>query len=228
MTWRLLIFFSCSAFAGSLSAATLTGRIELTGTRVKDRSGIVIWLERSGTAPAAHVAGHATMTQKNKTFLPHILVVQAGTTVDFPNMDPIFHNAFSSFDGKVFDVGLYPPGTSRSVRFDREGVVRVFCNIHSAMSAVIVVLNQPWFAVSSHDGTFQIQGVPEGDYLLHVYHERATLGTLTALTQPVGVKQGRVELPVITISETGFLLAPHKNKFGKDYPPTTVYSEHLR
>lgn len=227
MTWRLLIFFSL--FPGLLNSATLTGRVELTGTRVKDRAGVVIWLEPAGPASASpRIMAHAAMTQKNKTFLPHILAVQAGTTVDFPNMDPIFHNAFSSFDGKVFDVGLYPPGTSRSVRFDREGVVRVFCNIHSAMSAIIVVLNHPWFAVTNHDGSFQIPNLPEGDYLLHIYHERATQATLSALAHPITVKQNHVELPPISISETGFLLAPHKNKFGKDYPPTTVYSEHLR
>jgi plastocyanin len=230
MTWRLLICFSAlSVFAGLVRAGSLAGRVELTGTRVKDRSGVVVWLEPASPTPAApRATAHVNMTQKNKTFLPHILAIQAGTTVDFPNADPIFHNAFSSFDGKVFDVGLYPPGTSRSVYFDRAGVVRVFCNIHSAMSAVIVVLKQPWFAVSSRDGSFQISGVPEGDYFLHVYHERATDSTLNALTHPISVKQNHSELPVILISETGYLPAPHKNKFGKDYPPTNVYSEHLR
>jgi plastocyanin len=236
MTWRLPISFKpflCFSlfglWVGAALAADITGRVELTATRVKDRSGVVIWLEPMGVGTPVRLAtGHATMTQKNKTFLPHILAVEAGTKVDFPNQDPIFHNAFSSFDGKVFDVGLYPPGTSRAVRFDREGVVRVFCNIHSAMSAVIVVLNHPWFGVSSADGSFQIQGIPEGDYILHVYHERATQSTLAALARPLAVKQTHVELPVISISETGFLLAPHKNKFGNDYPPVTVYSEHLR
>jgi hypothetical protein len=166
------------------------------------------------------------MNQKDKTFVPHILAIQAGTTVSFPNSDPIFHNAFSSFDGKIFDVGLYPPGASRSVTFEREGVARVFCNIHSAMSAVIVVLRHPWFAISLRDGSFQIHNVPEGEYTLRVYHERATLTTLAALTHSITVKQERLELPAISISETGYLLAPHKNKFGRDYPHVTVYSEH--
>jgi plastocyanin len=226
MTWPSLIFFSL--LPGLLTAATVMGRIELTGTRVKDMSGVVVWLDPGAAAQSQLSAGHAVMKQKDKTFLPHILTVESGTTVDFPNMDPIFHNAFSSFDGKIFDVGLYPPGTSRSVRFDREGVVRVFCNIHSAMSAVIVVLNHPWFATSSRDGSFQIHDVPEGDYTLRVYHERATPATLAALTRPIAIKQDRVGLPAIAISETGYLPAPHKNKFGKDYPKSTVYTEHLR
>ena len=100
------------------------------------------------------------MVQKDKTFTPHILAVPVGATVDFPNFDPIFHNAFSNYDGQVFDVGLYPPGTSRSVRFSRPGVVRVFCNIHASMSAVIAVLATPYFDTSKRDGKFEIRDVP--------------------------------------------------------------------
>jgi len=226
MTWPSLIFFSL--FPCLLNAATVSGRIELTGTRVKDMSGVVIWLDPGSSVQPQPSSAHAVMKQKDKTFVPHILAIESGTTVDFPNADPIFHNAFSSFDGKIFDVGLYPPGTSRTVRFDRVGVVRVFCNIHSAMSAVIVVLNHPWFAVSTRDGGFQIHDVPEGDYTLHVYHERATPATLAALTHTISIKLEHVGLPPIAISETGYLPAPHKNKFGKDYPHTTIYTEHLR
>jgi plastocyanin len=240
MTWRSPIFSNgilpwiawhilAYATPGATPGATLSGRVELTGTKTKDLSGVVVWLEPLGDVPETPLAGqHAVMTQKDKMFLPHILAVQTGTTVDFPNLDPIFHNAFSSFDGKVFDVGLYPPGTSRSVRFDREGVVRVFCNIHPAMSAVIVVVKHRWFAKSLRDGSFRIEAVPEGEYKLRVYHERATEANLAELTRMVSVKEDRTELKTIVISEAGYLPAPHKNKYGKDYPHTTVYSEHMQ
>jgi hypothetical protein len=163
---------------------------------------------------------HATIRQKAKTFLPHILAVTAGTLVDFPNDDPIFHNAFSNYDGQIFDLALYPPGSTRSVRFTRPGVVRIFCNIHASMSAVIVVLETPWFAVSKRDGRFSIQAVPPGDYAMHVFHERATEASLRALDRHITVEHSDVELPAITISETGYLPAPHTDKYGRPYPHT--------
>ena len=127
------------------------------------------------------------MLQKDKTFSPHVLAVEAGSVVDFPNADPIFHNAFSSYSGQVFDIGLYPPGTTRSLRFARQGVVRVFCNIHSSMSAVIVVLDSPYFATTKRDGAFEILDVPPGDYQLTVFHERASEATLQGLQRKVTV-----------------------------------------
>jgi hypothetical protein len=147
--------------------------------------------------------------------------------VDFPNFDPIFHNAFSVYDGQLFDIGLYPPGTSRSIRFTRPGFVRVFCNIHSTMSAVIAVVDTPLFAMSRSDGRFEIENVPQGDYELNVFHERATEETLQSLRRHVTVDQDRIELPDTAISETGYLPLPHKNKFGGEYtaPPedTGIY-----
>jgi len=123
--------------------------------------------------PPAVRAGEQTVDQKDKTFIPHILAIRTGATVDFPNFDPIFHNAFSNYDGKIFDVGLYPPGSSRSVNFSRPGVVRVFCNIHAAMSALIVVLNTPYFTTSRKDGMFELPAVPAGEYWLRIFHERS-------------------------------------------------------
>jgi len=134
-------------------------------------------------------------------------------------VDPIFHNAFSSFSGQVFDIGLYPPKTSRSVTFKREGIVRVFCNIHPTMSAIIAVLRTPWFAVTKQDGTFEIAGVPPGEYRLRLFHERATQESLEGLERRISVTTVALALPAVPISESGYLQTPHKNKYGKDYPP---------
>ena len=109
----------------------------------------MVWLlPADGVAGAARCRSgkHARLIQKDKTFTPHVLAIETGTTVDFPNYDPIFHNAFSNFSGQLFDIGLYAPGSSRSFRFQRSGMVRIFCNIHPAMSAVILVVDTPYFA----------------------------------------------------------------------------------
>lgn len=236
MMWLLRICFS-TILALSLSAATVTGRVVLRDSRDKavrvrsDYSGVVVWLETLGAASNSsspeRIPTHAKMIQKNKTFTPHVLAVRVGTTVDFPNFDPIFHNAFSVYDGQLFDIGLYPPGTSRSIRFTRPGFVRVFCNIHSTMSAVIAVMDTPLFAMNQSDGRFEIADVPRGDYELNVFHERATDETLQSLRRRVTVDQDRIELPEIAISEAGYLALPHKNKYGREYtaPPddTGIY-----
>jgi plastocyanin len=227
MILQLRICFSLAALlAAPLAASSVTGRIELRDSKdaavrkKMDFSGVVVWLEpATGKAPVPQAA-HARMVQKDKTFKPHVLAVTAGTTVDFPNFDPIFHNAFSNYDGKIFDVGLYPPGTSKGVLFSRPGIVRVFCNIHETMSAVIAVLDTPYFDTTKKDGSFQIQDVPAGEYRMHAFHERATAATLDAAERRVTVlgTENLTVLP-IPISESGYLAVPHVNKFGHDYPP---------
>lgn len=223
MIWRWLICFSLSGVCCVVSAAVLSGRMQLVDDAIArkpaDYSGVVISAEPLDPKgiPSAPTK-HAQMIQKKKTFLPHILPVQSGTIVDFPNFDPIFHNAFSSYSGQVFDVGLYPPGTSRSVRFARAGVVRVFCNIHPTMSAVILVLNTPYFTKTDRAGKFQID-LPPGNYELRVFHERATEQTLRSLSRRVQIDKSGLELPPIAVSEAGYLPSSHKNKYGKDYPP---------
>jgi plastocyanin len=222
MIWRSLIF---SSLVFQLAAAHVTGRVTLKDSRdpsVRSKanySGIVVSLACDGKPPVLPPS-HATIRQKGKMFLPHILAVTSGTVVDFPNDDPIFHNAFSNYNGQIFDLSLYPPGSTRSVRFTRPGVVRIFCNIHAAMSAVIVVLQTPYFAVSKRDGTFAIPDVPSGEYQLHVFHERATDASLRALDRHITVEHTDLELPAIAISETGYLPAPHTNKYGQPYSHT--------
>jgi len=228
MTWVWRTCFSALAVAALAHAATPTtvrGSVELVASRDpmvrkhKDYSGVVVWLEPLGRpAPPALPARPAVMLQKNKMFIPHVLAIEVGSSVSFPNLDPIFHNAFSNFNGQIFDVGLYKPGTSRTVPFRSEGIVRVFCNIHPQMSAVIAVLPTPYFAVSDKSGAFEIANVPPGEYQFRVFHERAAPETLDKLIRKITVESARLELPPLTISESGYLPAPHMNKYGKDYP----------
>ena len=160
MILRLHTCFSLAALVALPSlGGSLSGRVQLLDSKnaavrkKMDFSGVVVWLEPLSGRPPLPPAGHARMIQKDKTFTPHILAIAMGTTVDFPNYDPIYHNAFSNYDGKMFDVGLYPPGKSRSVVFSLAGIVRVFCNIHATMSSVIAVLDTPYADATKKDGS---------------------------------------------------------------------------
>jgi plastocyanin len=215
-----------------LAAGSVTGHVELKDSNIasvrkgRDYSGVVVWLLPADGAPTPSDTvksggKHARLIQKDKTFTPHVLAIETGTTVDFPNYDPIFHNAFSNFSGQLFDIGLYAPGTSKSFRFQRSGVVRIFCNIHPAMSAVILVVDTPYFTVSSRGGEFEIAGVTPGEYKLRVFHERASENVLQGLERTVTVGAESLTLSKIEISESGYLPASHKNKYGKDYSNST-------
>jgi plastocyanin len=206
-------------------AGTVSGEVELTNSKDpavrkrKDYSGVVLWLEPVDRPAPAAPPKRVEMLQKDKTFVPHVVAISVGSAVDLPNLDPIFHNAFSNFSGQPFDVGLYAPRTSRSVTFRYPGIVRVFCNIHSTMSAVIAVLNTPWFAVTPGNGRYTIANVPPGDYQLHLFHERALPENLQFLERRITVPENQLEMPLISITETGFISSPHTNKYGKEYPP---------
>jgi plastocyanin len=219
MILRWLITFS--VLLAPAVAASIAGRVQITGAKpgVRTAAGVVLWLtpEDGRTAPSQPLS--ARMEQHHKQFLPHVLAVPVGSTVDFPNLDPIFHNAFSNIDGKPFDLGLYPPGSSRRVVLNRAGIVRVFCNIHQSMSAVIVVVDTPWIALSADSGAYRFTGVPPGRYRLHVFYERARQSELDALSRVVDVSADSVELPLIAVSEIGYIEVPHRNKYGQEYPP---------
>jgi plastocyanin len=141
-----------------------------------------VWLQ--GSAHAAPLR-HAAIDQRDKTFLPHVLVVTTGTTVQFPNSDTVFHNVFAYFEAKRFDLGMYPRGATRSVTFEKPGVVSVLCNVHPQMSAFIVIVDTPYYTVAARNGDFHIKGVPPGTYTLHAWHESGA-----SLTQQVSVGTG--------------------------------------
>jgi plastocyanin len=230
MIWRWLIFFSLAVWPvpmpGGAVAGNVSGAVEITNShepavrRNKDYSGVVIWLEPMDRIAVPQTAPkHVQMVQKNRHFNPHVLAISVGSTVDFPNRDPYFHNAFSNFSGDIFDIGLYAPGTSRGKVFTKPGIVRVFCNIHPTMSAIIAVMPNPWYALTEPSGKFNIGDVPPGDYQLRIFYERALPENLSFLEHRIAVPAAGLTLPLISISETGYIPAPHMNKFGRPYPP---------
>jgi len=131
--------------------------------------------------------GHAIMDQRNETFVPHVLAIMTGTTVDFPNSDKFYHNVFSLSRTRSFDLGRYAAGNSRPVRFDRPGIVRVFCDIHSHMSAFILVFSHPFFAMTDAEGRYRIENVPPGTYGVIAWNEGNS-----SETRPITVADGGV------------------------------------
>jgi plastocyanin len=148
----------------------------------------VVYLE---TAPRGAFeqteTGRVVMDQRNETFVPHLLAITTGTTVEFPNSDRIYHNVFSLSKTAQFDLGRYATGRSKSVRFDRPGIVRVFCEIHSHMNAFILVFSHPFFTVTDSDGRYRIDNVPPGNYNVIAWNE----GTASE-PHPVAVPDGGV------------------------------------
>ncbi|QNI35037.1 hypothetical protein H7849_16660 [Alloacidobacterium dinghuense] len=192
-------------------------------TRVQS-SGVVIWLNPiSDDPPASAKPGHFRLVQKDKSFHPHLLVIPLGSSVDFPNMDPFFHNVFSQFNGKRFDLGLYEEGSNKTVRFDHEGVSYIFCNIHPEMSAVVISLATPYVGVSSQQGGFELHDVPQGTYEMHVWAEGVDSKQLNGLTRTVRIGPTQTDLGVLQLVESG--VPAHKNKYGQDYFPdkSTTY-----
>ena len=137
-----------------------------------DRRRSVVYLETAPRGAFELREGlRAVMDQRDETFVPHVLAIAAGTTVDFKNNDRTYHNVFSFTKGNRFDLGRYGRGRSKSVRFDRPGIVRVFCDIHSHMSAFILVFGHQFFSVTDADGRYQIDGVPPGTYTLVAWND---------------------------------------------------------
>lgn len=189
-----------------------------------DASNVVIWLkpvDHSGAevASAEPERKRMQLVQRNKSFQPHLLVVPVGSVVDFPNRDPFFHNVFSLVDGKRFDLGLYEAGATNSVHFDRVGVSFLFCNIHPEMSAIVVAVDTPYYAVSNRAGSVTIANVPDGKYEMHIWYERSVAEDLQGLTRTVAISSATRELGTVDVPENPSFSLAHKNKYGQEYTP---------
>jgi plastocyanin len=194
------------------AAATVQGRLEIVekdGKAARDVAEAVVWVEGPRVTPRP---SSATIAMKGKSFVPRVVVVPVGGEVEFPNMDPVFHNVFSVSGENRFDLDLYKKPKSRSWTFPHPGLVRVYCNIHPQMSAFVLVRDNPFWARVGADGRFAIEGVPAGSWTVKAWHERGGEASV-----PVRVGEEPVAEVSLALDAKNFKRAPHKNKFGKDY-----------
>jgi plastocyanin len=227
------------------ATATVRARVQVIGAERSGKKGhgpiptTVVWLTPIGPVDGGmpSIGARLPLTsattpqlvQKNKSFAPRILVVPTGSEVEFPNRDPFFHNVFSLFEGKRFDLGLYEAGTSRMVSFDRPGISYIFCNIHPEMSAVVITLTTRLYDVSNGDGQLTLAGVPYGRYLLHVWSEDMSPENAQPLTREITIAENTSTLGPIRVPEVPGLHMTHKNKYGREYddptPNNSVYNQ---
>jgi hypothetical protein len=179
----------------------------------------VVWLVPLPGTPALPFVplGRYTLLQKNRTFIPHLQVIPVGSAVQFPNADPFFHNVFSLFEGKRFDLGLYEAGSSKSVTFPREGVSYIFCNIHPEMSAVVLTIATPLYAIADASDSFLLPNIPPGSYKLHLWIEGVPQSVLDGLGRTVNVSSRNLDLGNISAPIAGPRNMTHTNKFGNPY-----------
>lgn len=213
----LLLALGVSTYAAQVApttsgGATLSGKITLLlPPKVKiDPGGSVVWI------PGLTVNATATansVTSRDKRFDPRILAVPAGTRVKFPNVDSIYHNAFSLSPGNTFDMGLYRKGASRDVVMKNPGIVRVYCNIHPDMAASVVVVDGNAFSVVQADGSYRIEGVPAGRHEVHIWSDVAGEQVVT-----LAFEGGRATDWSPELDATKYQRVAHTNKHGKAYP----------
>jgi plastocyanin len=219
---RLALSLLLASALAPAQQATLKAQVDLTrnGFHLKDASNAVIWLTPIGVEPPAPTEQKPSeipkLVQKDKTFHPSLLVIPVGGKVEFPNRDPFFHNVFSLFEGKRFDLGLYEGGTTRFVQFDKPGISFIFCNIHAQMNAVVIALNTPYYAISNKRGEISIPNVPSGRYEVQVFHSAVAPDVLRALNREITVTPGDISIGTFSLAESDLELA-HKNKYGRDY-----------
>ncbi len=201
-------------FSGSVKAAPVTGNVGFVTKRgqrpVVDET--LVWLEPSAGAKVTRRAPQSVqMTTRNKMLIPHVIAIPAGSTVAFPNDDPISHNLFSLSSGNAFDLGLYRKGAGKTENFDSPGIVNVYCNVHPNMSAVIHVMSTPYYTLADTNGHYTFD-VPPGRYRLVAWNEQGGTSETT-----VDVGAAGVAMAALTIDSRNFRTGSHTNKLGKPY-----------
>jgi hypothetical protein len=213
----LVLLVLCAGLAAQ--DVTFRGRVDVVH-RSKRKSGsseVVVWLTPAQPQATLLPSPLARLVQKDKRFSPHVIAIRVGSEIEFPNRDPFFHDVFSIYRGKPFDLGLYESGSSRKVRFSQIGVSYIFCNIHPEMSAAVVAVPTPYFAVTATDGSFQIGHLTPGRYKLEFWYELASESDLAALARNIDISADSP--PAIVTLHSSDISAPHFNKYGQEYSP---------
>lgn len=216
----LLVAGVCALAANELLAASVSGRVSFITKRGQHpiAAETVISLEpATGTKAPRRPAATFQMSTRGKMLIPHILVVPVGSTVNFPNADPISHNIFSLSSGNDFDLGLYRTGAGKSHTFPTPGLVNVYCNVHPNMSAVIRVMSTPYYGFAGANGDFSLPDVQPGRYDVVAWNELSGSARLAGVDVPA---TGVANLG-ITLDSSGYRSSSHMNKFGKPYTPPT-------
>jgi len=216
---RLLphLVLAAALFSVSSSAAPLTGNIGFVTKRGQRPlvNETLVWLEPAAGKIVRRAPQSVQMTTRNKMLVPHVLAIPVGSTVTFPNDDPISHNLFSLSSGNAFDLGLYRKGAGKTERFDTAGIVNVYCNVHPNMSAVIHVMSTPYYGFADANGRYAFD-VPPGRYRLVAWNEQ---GGMSATVIDVGA--AGTAMAGLTIDSRNFRAGSHMNKLGKPYQPGT-------
>lgn len=194
--------------------ASVSGTVSILDRDRDERSDVaqaVVWLESSSRVPVVPV--EVAIQTSDKEFSPHVVVVPAGSRVSFPNNDAFDHNVFSRSREAVFDLGRYGRGEARSTVFGRPGIVRIYCNIHSHMSAVVVVRDSPYFTQPAADGSFRVEGLAAGSYTLHAWHERAR----EEIARQLDVGGSDIVDLMVELDTREYEFVQHLNKYGQPY-----------
>ncbi|MGZ3443353.1 MAG: globin domain-containing protein [Polyangia bacterium] len=170
---------------------SLTGVMKVDGQPLAGRLGVIMVTPASGKWPK-RTPKQRVIEQRDRQFAPHVMMVPVGSTVSFPNFDPVFHNVFSLSPTKPFDLGIFKNGESRDVTFEKEGILRIGCNLHANMSAYLVIVAAPHYVVTDANGKFRFKSLPPGKYKVRGWSERST----EPVTQMIEVKEGANDITV--------------------------------
>jgi plastocyanin len=217
---RLLVACALVLGAASAPAAVVAGKVNFVAKRGQNPNAAetLVWLEPTSSVRLARRAPMTVqMVTRSKTLLPHVMAIPVGSTVDFPNDDPISHNLFSLSSSSPFDLGLYRKGAGKSHHFDNPGIVNVYCNVHPAMSAVIHVMATPYYGFADGTGAFALSDVASGQYRLVAWNEQSgrieTPVEVTSRGQVSGATQ-------LILDSRNYREMQHTNKNGQAYQPT--------